>query len=88
MFTITPVRRFGAIGGLGSRGALRYMALHIVIGGRRTTLLRAAVRHRAGRFFVGIRPLRAKTGEDRKLLELLEPVAESQGLEIVRLRLR
>ena len=31
--------------------------------------------------------MRAKTGEDRKLLELLEPVAESQGLEIVRLRL-
>lgn len=31
--------------------------------------------------------MRAKTGEDRKLLELLEPVAEGLGLEIVRIRL-
>lgn len=31
--------------------------------------------------------MRAKTGEDRKLIELLDPVAESLGLEIVRLRL-
>lgn len=31
--------------------------------------------------------MRAKTAEDRRLLELLDPVAESQGLEIVRLRL-
>lgn len=63
------------------------MPAHIVIGGRRTTLLRAAVPTRAGRFFVGFQTVRAKTGEDRKLLELLEPVAEGLGLEIVRLRL-
>jgi ribosome maturation factor RimP len=31
--------------------------------------------------------VRAKTAEDRQLLELLDPVAEAQGLEIVRLRL-
>jgi len=31
--------------------------------------------------------LKAKTGEDRKLLELLEPVAEGLGLNIVRLRM-
>jgi ribosome maturation factor RimP len=31
--------------------------------------------------------LRAKTAEDRAILELLDPVAESQGLEIVRVRL-
>jgi ribosome maturation factor RimP len=31
--------------------------------------------------------LRAKTAEDRKLLELLDPVAEAAGFEIVRLRL-
>ncbi len=31
--------------------------------------------------------MRAKTAEDRQLLELLDPVAESVGLEIVRLRL-
>ncbi len=31
--------------------------------------------------------LRAKTAEDRRLLELLEPVAEAAGFEIVRLRL-
>lgn len=31
--------------------------------------------------------MRAKTGEDRKLLEMLDPVAEGLGLEIVRLRL-
>ena len=31
--------------------------------------------------------MRAKTAEDRKLLELLDPVAESVGFEIVRLRL-
>ena len=31
--------------------------------------------------------MKAKTGEDRKLLELLEPVAEGLGLEIVRLRM-
>ena len=31
--------------------------------------------------------MRAKTTEDRRLLELLEPVAQADGLEIVRLRL-
>jgi ribosome maturation factor RimP len=31
--------------------------------------------------------LRAKTAEDRALLEMLDPVAESLGLEIVRIRL-
>jgi ribosome maturation factor RimP len=31
--------------------------------------------------------VRAKTAEDRKLLELLDPVVEAQGFEIVRLRL-
>ena len=32
-------------------------------------------------------PLKAKTAEDRRLLELIEPVAESLGLDIVRVRL-
>ena len=41
----------------------------------------------ARRFFVGFRSLRAKTPEDRQLLELLDPVAEAAGYEIVRLRL-
>ena len=31
--------------------------------------------------------MKAKTAEDRALLELIEPVAESQGLEVVRVRL-
>jgi ribosome maturation factor RimP len=31
--------------------------------------------------------VRAKTAEDRKILELIDPVAESQGVEIVRVRL-
>ena len=31
--------------------------------------------------------MRAKTPEDRKLLDLLDPVVEAQGLELVRLRL-
>jgi ribosome maturation factor RimP len=31
--------------------------------------------------------LRAKTGEDRKLLEIIDPIAEAEGLSIVRLRL-
>ena len=42
---------------------------------------------RARRFFIGLKPLRAKTPEDRKILELLDPVAEAAGFEIVRLRL-
>jgi ribosome maturation factor RimP len=32
-------------------------------------------------------PVRAKTPEDRKLLELLDPVVEAEGFELVRLRL-
>ena len=31
--------------------------------------------------------MKAKTAEDRQLLELIEPVAESLGLDIVRVRL-
>jgi ribosome maturation factor RimP len=41
----------------------------------------------ARRFFVGIRDVRGKTAEDRSLIELLDPVAEAAGYEIVRLRL-
>lgn len=43
----------------------------------------------ARRFFVGLgRPsLRGRTAEDRSLLELLDPVADACGYEIVRLRL-
>ena len=43
---------------------------------------------KARRFFIGFEgPLRGKTQEDRSLLELLDPVAEAAGYEIVRLRL-
>ena len=42
---------------------------------------------RPRRFFVGLTDLKTKTTEDRQLLELLEPVAEAEGFEIVRLRL-
>ena len=43
---------------------------------------------RTRRFFIARKvPVRAKTAEDRKLLELLEPVVEAQGFELVRLRL-
>jgi ribosome maturation factor RimP len=43
---------------------------------------------KARRFFVGKRfAVRGKTREDRLLLELLDPVAEAAGYEIVRLRL-
>jgi ribosome maturation factor RimP len=42
---------------------------------------------RARRFFVGLGPVRGKTAEDRSLIELLDPVAEAAGYEIVRLRL-
>jgi ribosome maturation factor RimP len=43
---------------------------------------------KASRFFVGPRTsVRGKTQEDRQLLELLDPVAEAIGYEIVRLRL-
>ena len=42
----------------------------------------------ARRFFIGFEaPLRGKTQEDRSLLELLDPVAEAAGYELVRLRL-
>lgn len=43
--------------------------------------------HPARRFFVGFRIVRGKTAEDRSLMELLDPVAEAAGYEIVRLRL-
>jgi ribosome maturation factor RimP len=45
---------------------------------------------RPGRFFLCRRTaklMRGKTAEDLRLLELLEPVAEAAGFEIVRLRL-
>jgi len=45
---------------------------------------------RPGRFFVcrrTARLMRGKTAEDLRLLELLDPVAEATGYEIVRLRL-
>jgi ribosome maturation factor RimP len=38
-------------------------------------------------FYWSFRLLRGKTPEDRDLLELLDPVAESVGLDIVRIRL-
>ena len=48
--------------------------------------LRAAA-SRPAAFLLGFRGLRYKTAEDRRLLELLDPVAEAHGYEIVRLRL-
>src|SRR5687768_10739225 len=45
---------------------------------------------RPGRFFICrslALPMRGKTADDLKLLELLDPVAEAAGYEIVRLRL-
>jgi ribosome maturation factor RimP len=43
---------------------------------------------RPGRFFICRRNgLRGKTAEDARLLELIDPVAEAAGYEIVRLRL-
>lgn len=39
------------------------------------------------RFCFGLLALRAKTAEDRALLDLIDPVAESLGLAIVRVRL-
>jgi ribosome maturation factor RimP len=38
-------------------------------------------------FCLGFGPMRARTAEDARLLELLDPVAEAAGYEIVRLRL-
>jgi ribosome maturation factor RimP len=46
-----------------------------------------AAAQKASRFFVGFGTVRGKTREDRNLLELLDPVAEAAGYEIVRLRL-
>jgi len=43
--------------------------------------------HPARRFFVGFFTVRGKTAEDRSLIELLDPVAEASGYEIIRLRL-
>ena len=45
---------------------------------------------RPGRFFVCRRTaklMRGQTAEDARLLELLDPVAEAAGYDIVRLRL-
>src|ERR1700722_14308849 len=50
--------------------------------------LREEAPKRACRFFIGLeRRLRGKTAEDASLLELLGPVAEAAGYDIVRLRL-
>lgn len=38
-------------------------------------------------FCLGLRRMRARTAEDAQLLEMLDPVAEAAGFEIVRLRL-
>jgi ribosome maturation factor RimP len=38
-------------------------------------------------FCLGLAQMRARTAEDARLLELLDPVAEAAGFEIVRLRL-
>jgi ribosome maturation factor RimP len=43
--------------------------------------------HPARRFFVGFSDVRGRSSEDRTLLDLLDPVAEAAGYEIVRLRL-
>jgi ribosome maturation factor RimP len=45
-------------------------------------------RPRGCRFFIGFSLVRGKTAEDRRLLDLLDPVAEAAGYEIVRLRMR
>src|SRR5690348_14583049 len=42
---------------------------------------------KARRFFVGSRAMRGKTAEDHRLLDLLDPVAEAAGYDVVRLRL-
>ena len=62
------------------------MAAHIVIDGRRTTLFGAAAAGSAA-FLLECMALRAKTAEDRMLIELLDPIAETLGLDIVRVRL-
>ncbi len=50
-------------------------------------MARSSGGHPARRFFVGSRTVRGKTPEDRSLIEMLDPVAEAAGYEIVRLRL-
>jgi ribosome maturation factor RimP len=59
----------------------RWLWMELTSGGRK-----------ARRFFLGPsgpakRRMRTKTAEDRNLLQLLEPVAEAAGYEVVRLRL-
>ncbi len=67
------------------RGAPRYIGVNIV---RWSWMGPSSGGRKARRFFVGrSRNVRTKTAEDRRLLELLEPVAEAEGLEIVRIRL-
>ena len=66
---------------------MAYMAAHIVIDGASDG---ASERRRpAGPPPLSFPepPVRAKTAEDRQLLELIEPVAESLGLDVVRVRL-
>ena len=50
-------------------------------------MARSSGGHSARRFFVGSRTVRGKTPEDRSLIDMLDPVAEAAGYEIVRLRL-
>lgn len=61
------------------------MPLHIVRPAVQRRRIEAAAFRPAA--FLFLDPMRAKTGEDRKLLDLLDPVAEGLGLTIVRLRL-
>lgn len=46
-----------------------------------------AAAERPAAFLLVLRHLKTKTTEDRQLLELLEPVAEAEGFQIVRLRM-
>jgi ribosome maturation factor RimP len=50
-------------------------------------MARSSGGHPARRFFVGSGTVRGKTPEDRTLIDLLDPVAEAAGYEMVRLRL-
>ncbi len=54
---------------------------------RRPTASFQAAARTDRRFCFGPISLRAKTAQDRQLLELIDPIAESLGLEIVRVRL-
>src|SRR5690606_38870124 len=78
----------GAAGCSGDDKATRlaYMAAHIVIDGASVDASEKRRPDRPAAFVLENR-LRAKTPEDRALIELLDPVAESLGLEIVRVRL-